>query len=168
MPVKLGYKLSHQVLCPGPIERQSVQLTSSVFHDSTVAALKYYGIRGHPSFLETAEFLSVVVTWFKIMNAKSTFSAIKTLDQDREAITAENLTQKTSFLRGFVDWLAEWEIREPNHGLTKETFQAARHTSEGVASICEFLLTDKKFDFVLPIKFQNDKIEGKFGKIRQG
>ena len=165
--MKLGYKLSHQVLYPGPIERQSVQLTSSVFHDSTVEALKYYGVRGHPSFLETAEFLSVIVIWFKLMNAKSTFSAIKTLDQDRQAITAENLTQKTSFLRAFVDWLVEWEKSEPNCGLTKETFQAARHTSECVASISEFLLIEKQFRYILPIKFQNDKIEGKFGKIRQ-
>ena len=167
MPVKLGYKLNHRVLYPGPIERQSVQLTSSVFHDSTVEALKYYGTRGHPEFLETAEFLSVIVSWFKTVNARSTFWSTKTPDPDRQAITTENLTEKTSFLRAFVDWLTEWEKIHPNQGLTRETFQAARHSSECVASLSEFLLLEKQFQFVLPIKFQSDKIEGKFGKIRQ-
>lgn len=168
MPVKLGFKLNHRVLFPGPIERQSVQLTSAVFSDSTVEALKYYSQQGHPEFLETADFISVILQWWKLVNAKSTFISTKTRDSHREAITKENLVEKTSFLRGFVDWLSVWEQHsKPERRLSSETFQAAKHSSECLASIFEYLLHDVGLKFVLPIKLQNDKIEGHFGQIRQ-
>ena len=43
MPVKLAHKLNHRVLFPGPIEKQSVKNTNSIFHESTLAALRFYG-----------------------------------------------------------------------------------------------------------------------------
>ena len=167
MPVKLAYKLSHKVLCPGPIERQSVQLTTAVFHDSTIQALRYYSSQNHPEFSSTANFLSIILGWFKIINAKSPFLRSPHRDHQRDGISVENLTEKTSYLRGFVDWLTEWEAQQPDNGLSRETFKASRHSSETIASICEFLLMEKKLKYFLPIKFQNDKLEGKFGKIRQ-
>lgn len=168
MPVKLAYKLSHQVLFPGPIERQSVQLTSAVFCESTLEALRYYSARGNPEFSETAEFISIILQWWKLANAKSTFLATMKRDQQREAITAENLTAKTSFLRGFVDWLSIWESSCPKENcLSLETSEAAKHSSECLASIFEYLIHDVGLRFVLPIKLQNDKIEGRFGQLRQ-
>ena len=168
MPVKLAYKLSHRVLFPGPIERQSVQLTSAVFCESTLEALRYYSQRGHPEFSETAEFVSIILKWWKLVNSKSTFLSVKKRDSQREAISKENLTEKTSFLRGFVDWLAIWECSSDQQtGLSSETFQAAKHSSEGLSEIFEYLLLHTGVKFVLPIKFQNDKIEGKFGQLRQ-
>ena len=165
-PVKLAYKLSHRVLFPGPIERQSVQLASAVFNDSTLQALRYYSTHGHPELQPTSEFVSIVLWWFKLINAKSTFQGVTGHDPDREAITPENIVEKTSFLRGFVDWLAEWEAHQGS-GLSRETFQAAKHSSECIAALSEHLIEEKSFKYVLPIKFQNDKIEGRFGKIRQ-
>ena len=168
MPVKLAYKLTHRVLFPGPIERQSVQLTSAVFTESTVEALKYYSRRGHPEFSETASFISLVLQWWKLVNSKSTFLSTKKRDSDREAVTKENLVEKTSFLRGFVDWLSIWEAQScPEKRLSTETFQAAKHSSESLASIFEYLVEEAGLSYVLPIKFQNDKIEGRFGKLRQ-
>ena len=168
MPVKLAYKLSHRVLFPGPIERQSVQLTSSVFHDSTVEALRYYEKRGHPDFEATANFISVILQWWKLVNSKSTFLATKLRDPHREAITSSNVAEKSSFLRGFIDWLTEWESHSgTERGLSSETFQAARHSCECLASVFEYLLEEAGVQFVLPIKFQNDKIESRFGRLRQ-
>ena len=168
MPVKLAYKLTHRVLFPGPIERQSVQLTSAVFTESTVEALKYYSRRGHPEFSETASFISLVLQWWKLVNSKSTFLSTKKRDSDREAVTKENLVEKTSFLRGFVDWLSIWEAQScPEKRLSTETFQAAKHSSESLASIFEYLVEEAGLSYVLPIKFQNEKIEGRFGKLRQ-
>ena len=165
-PVKLAYKLSHRVLFPGPIEKQSVHLASAVFSDSTLEALKYYSLHGHPELQETAEFISIILRWFKLINAKSTYQGVTGHDCQREAITPENIVEKTSFLRGFVDWLSEWEALQES-GLSRETFQAAKHSSECIAALSEHLLETKHFQFVLPIKLQNDKIEGRFGKIRQ-
>jgi len=168
MPVKLAYKLSHRVLFPGPIERQSVQLTSAVFHDSTVEALRYYSKRGHPEYEATADFISIVLQWWKLVNAKSTFLATKLRDPHREAISSSNLVDKCSFLRGFVDWLVTWEQKSgADRGLSSETFQAARHSSECLASVFEYLLEEVGLQYVLPNKLQNDKIESRFGRLRQ-
>ena len=167
-PVKLAYKLTHQVLNPGPIERQSVQLTSAVFCESTVEALHYYGFRGHPEFTETAEFIALILQWWKLVNSKSPYLAIVKRDAHREAITKENLTEKTSFLRGFVDWLSIWESNtSQENSLSSETCEAAKHSSECLSSIFEYLVNTVGLKFVLPIKFQNDKIEGHFGQLRQ-
>ena len=76
MLVKLAYKLTHQVLNPGPIECQSVQLTSAVFCESTVEALHYYSSRGQSEFTETAEFITLILQWWKLVNSKSPYLAI--------------------------------------------------------------------------------------------
>jgi len=54
-----------------------------------------------------------------------------------------------------------------NCGLSKETFQSAKQTCEGLASICEYLIQIKRQSYVLLGKFQSDKLEGRFGKLRQ-
>jgi hypothetical protein len=167
MPVKLAYKLNHRVLFPGPIELQSVQNTTSIFHESTAAALRFYANNGYPTFSDTADFLDVILAWWKLVNAKSTFKGIQKRDPQRDAITHENLVEKTSFLRAFVQWLSEWESSCGDAGLSKETFQAAKHSSESLASIAEHVIQERQFQYFLPGKCQSDKIEGKFGQYRQ-
>ena len=169
MPVKLAHKLSHRVVHPGPIERQSVILTHSVFHESTIEALKFYGHRGRPEFLETASFLEIIMKWWKLVNVKSKFLAQKKRDEWREIINRENLTDKTSFLRAFADWLRAWQESSagPKFGFSPETFQAAVQTSEGLASLSEYLILEKQQSYVLLGKIQSDRLEGRFGKLRQ-
>ena len=169
MPVKLAHKLSHRVVHPGPIERQSVILTHSVFHESTIEALKFYGHRGRPEFLETASFLEIIMKWWKLVNVKSKFLAQKKRDEWREIINRENLTDKTSFLRAFADWLRAWQESSagPKFGFSPETFQAAIQTSEGLASLSEYLILEKQQSYVLLGKIQSDRLEGRFGKLRQ-
>ena len=166
MPVKLAHKLNHRVIHPSNIERQSFQLTHAVFHESTINALKFYGRRGHPDFLETAEFLIIVSNWWKTVNVKSKFSALRKRDKLQEVITSENLIERTCDLRGFVDWLQEW--KETSHeGLTVDTWNALQQTTEGLASLSEYLINHKHQQYVLLGKFQSDWIEGRFGKLCQ-
>jgi len=80
-------------------------------------------------------------------------------------VDQSNLVEKTSFLRGFVEWLTECE--EQKAGLSKETFQCAKVTSKSLALLCKFLISKRDFEFVLLGKIQSDKIEGRFGKFRQ-
>ena len=85
-------------------------------------------------------------------------------------MTSKNLTEKTSFLRAFVDWLAEWEhlkLKNCSGGLSKETFEAARHTSACLAELCEYLIEKRGFKYFAPGKSQSDPLEGKFGQYRQ-
>jgi hypothetical protein len=169
MPVKLAHKLNHRVIHPGPIERQSVLLTHSLFHESTIAALKFYGHRGHPNYLQTASFLEIILHWWKTVNVKSKFLAQKKRDTHRDIVSKENLQEKTSFLRGFVDWLQTWEeiSTKSKSALTAETFQTAKQTSEGLAALLEFLILESKQPYVLLGKIQSDHLEGRFGKLRQ-
>jgi len=154
------------VIFSGPIERQNVQLASAVFHESTIHALKYYGEQGHNEFIETAEFLTIVHSWWKLVNVKSIFHSARKLDPFREAITEENLIEKTSFLRGFVDWLQLWEETSQN-GLSSDTFKCAQHASAALAELAEHLIQVQKFQYFLTGKAQSDKIEKRFGKSRQ-
>ena len=108
-PVKIAFKLTQQALFPGPIDRQNVQLTHAIFNDSTVQALEFYGNRNHPEFLGTAKFLQIILKWWKLVNTKTSFQAALRRDNDLLPITPDNLIEKTSFLRAFVDWLIEWE-----------------------------------------------------------
>ncbi len=119
-------------------------------------------------FLETANFLSIISNWWKTVNVKSKFLAQRKRDKLREIVTSENLIEKTSFLRAFVDWLVAWELATngTKWSLSKETFNAAKQTSEGLASLCEYLINEKKQPYVLLGKFQSDKLEGRFGKHR--
>ena len=93
----------------GPIERQNVRLAQSIFDESTINGLKFYGERGNKDFLQTAEFLETILSWWKIVNVKTCFHSVRKRDHLREEIKAENLVEKTSFLRGFFDWLQTWE-----------------------------------------------------------
>ena len=104
-----------------------------------------------------------------MVNVKSKFHASRKRDANREVINAENLVEKTSFLRGFVDWLSAWEEApcDPKSKLSRETFMCSKHTSAALASLSEFLIKEKGFDYFLTGKAQSDKIENRFGKSRQ-
>jgi hypothetical protein len=92
----MAYKLNHRVIHPGPIERQTVLLAQAVFHHSTLNALHYYGtIGGRSDFLETEKFISIINSWWKVVNVRSKFTACKSRDEMRETITIENLVDKT-------------------------------------------------------------------------
>lgn len=56
---------------------------------------------------------------------------------------------------------------QQNVSLSRETFHCAKQTSACLAELYEHLLNDEKFQFILPGKFQSDKLEGTFGKYRQ-
>ena len=58
-------------------------LTHSLFHESTIEALKFYGQQEHPEFLGTAAFLSIISKWWKLINVKSKFLAQRKRDDSR-------------------------------------------------------------------------------------
>ena len=166
--IKMAFKLNDRVINPSSIERQSFLSTQAVFHESTINALKFYGNRGNHQFLETAEFLETILNWWKTVNVKSKFLAQRKRDRFREVVTRENLTEKTSHLRSIADWLEEWEaLGNRRNGLSSETFQAIKQTTEGLATLCEYLILQRNQCYVLLGKIQSDRLEGRFGKLRQ-
>ena len=156
-------------LLPGPIERQNVKLAHVVFDESTINALTFYGAKGHPEFLGTVQFLRIIATWWKTANVKSKYHGCGKRDPDREPITKENLINKTSYFRGFVDWLCSWDksVVDSKRKLSKETLMCSQHTSAALAELSEHLINEKDFEYFLTGKAQSDKIEKRFGKARQ-
>ena len=169
MPVRLAFKLNHRIIKPGPIERQSVVLTHSLFHESTIEALNFYGKEGHPEYFETASFLTIICNWWKTVNVKSKFLSKRKRDPYLEIVQEDNLEEKTSFLRSFVDWLQAWEEISDERKLcfSSQTFFAAKLTSESLAAVSEHLILQQKQEYVLLGKFQSDRLEGRFGRLRQ-
>ena len=146
-----------------------MKLAQAVFDESTINALSFYGAKGHPEFFETAQFLRIIATWWKTANVKSKYHGCRKRDPDREPITKENLIIKTSYFRGFVDWLCSWDktVGESKRKLSKETLMCSKHTSAALAELSEYLINEKDFEYFLTGKAQSDKIEKRFGKARQ-
>ena len=69
---KLNYTSVHSKI----LQRQSVPLVCQVFHEKTAAAL--LTLKGKLHVEEgTVRFINLVTTWFKMMNIKDRYSAVK-------------------------------------------------------------------------------------------
>ena len=67
----MAYRLTDRILHPSSVERVNVQLAASATHETTVAALRFYGQQPeHDGFMQTAEFLHIIRSWFNIVNVK--------------------------------------------------------------------------------------------------
>ena len=104
-PLRKAYRLSDKVLSPSNIEKTNVFLADSLFHESTINGLRYYGERGHDSFLQTAALLSIFRQWFDKLNVKSEYDGQRTRDRNRDAVRLENRDEVIAYLRSFHEWL---------------------------------------------------------------
>ena len=88
--LKKAHKLSKQMLNPTSIEKSSVALANSCFHESTIFALRYYSSHGYPYFKETADFLQIIRDWFNVVNCKSKVVGQQKIDKRRDAVYFDN------------------------------------------------------------------------------
>ena len=100
-------KLSFSALHPGN-NKQDVNLASGIFHETTIAACKSY----FPYREDTANFLTLVNTWWTISNSKNKYGANPLGD----AVTSGD--GKLIFFENFAKWLEEWSV-SPNFNLSK-------------------------------------------------
>ena len=69
--VKAGYKLTHKVLSPSSIEKQSVGLVMAVVHPYTVAGLRLLAkITGKEDHRDTADVLEMFQRMISVMNVR--------------------------------------------------------------------------------------------------
>lgn len=76
------------------------------------------------------------------------------------------------YLKSFSTWLQNWDTFNSSSSykknkLSKETFSALLHTTNGLIKLCHYLKTDFNFIYILLGKFQTDKLEARFGQYRQ-
>lgn len=147
-------KLSYQVLHPGN-NKQSVPLALSIFHETTVAAVKSYC----PNREDFSGFLNLINTWWTISNSKQRF----TPNPLGNAVVLND--NKTNFFRVFAFWVQEWSL-SPAFTLTKQTSSALIQTLRSQALLIDELLNDG-YDFVCTARFQSDPIERRYSRYRQ-
>ena len=154
------------MLNPTSIEKSSVALANSCFHESTIFALRYYSSHGYPYFKETADFLQIIRDWFNVVNCKSKFMGQQKIDKRRDAVYFDNRHQ-LEFLQSFYEWLNGWSTLANKRGFSKPTFHHAQVSSLSLIHLANYLLDRKKLSYVLFGHIQSDCIEGRFGWSRQ-
>ena len=87
---KIAYKITEKVLHPQSIEKTSVKLADSAFHERTINALIYYSKHGYDNFEETAHFLRNIRNCFNKINVKSADYGIRSRDDNRNLLSVEN------------------------------------------------------------------------------
>ena len=174
-PLKYAHKLTDKVLHPMPIQKTNVQLADSLFHESTIEGLVYYSKHGHPEFMNTANFLRIIRTWWNVCNVKNRYAGQRTRDLVRTSISNdENVGDMggVQLLTKFAGWIKLWENtciekKDFKHGLSRETFKTSQHTSRGLAAVAIYLIDEKGFSYVLLAFLSGDPIERRFGWYRQ-
>lgn len=165
-PLKIACRLTPASLDPKNIEKTSVKLAVSVFCESTRNALNTYGdLEGKASWKCTANFISLILKLWNVMNVKTRFKGKHKRDITMDPVRS-SLDWKLCFLREFADFLSRWE-QSKKPGLTRETFLALRQTCLALADCAAYLLDRLGFNFVLLGHLQSDAIESRFGWLRQ-
>nr|CAI5831163.1 unnamed protein product [Callosobruchus analis] len=163
--VKLAPALSQKVLHPSSLERQNVSL----------AVLRCKGGGRSPGW--HCRVLKIILSWWKIVNVRSSKAGNHLKDPHREPITSPDHDSIKS-LRKFIQFLNAWEKLDvpqycPGHTgkLTKATFTSLKYTSAAFIDLVDYLFTVNlnlhfELKYVLLGKSQTDKMEGRFGRYR--
>ena len=98
-PVKMAHTLNDKILNPSSLEKTSVNLADSFFHESTINALAYYANNGYPEFNGTVDFLKLIRNWFNTMNVKTAFYGQEARDERRDPIRNNDRTGSLIYLQ---------------------------------------------------------------------
>ena len=161
-PVKIATKLNKSTFNPKNIQRTSVKLALSVFHETTEIGLKFYN---NPEWQGTIIFLQKIIKFWKILNVKSPNIGQNNRDLYRDPVRSIN-DWKLDFLEEMQQFFYKWSISS-THGLSKETFLANMTTCKGLIECTKYLLGHCEYNYVLLGHFQSDPLESRFGWYRQ-
>ena len=159
-------KLTHTAVFPKPLQRQSVPLVCQVFHEKTVAAM--ISLQEKLKVNDgTIEFIRMITNWFKMLNVKDKYSAIRLRDSFRSPWTpnCESFThlKQTCDVISTCAWTGG---RNRVLKLTKATSEAFLVSTNANIEAAKYLLESKNFDYVLPGIFADEILEKFFGKTR--
>ena len=154
--------LTLNAIDPNCTSKQNVKLVLQIFNTKTVAALRQDG------YLDTAEFVSIILKLWNILNIKSPSTHKVLNDGDRAPITL--LDERFSFIKDIISGLENTKYSHGKFGrrtLTKETGMALVNTLKAIVHVSNELISRYNFAYVLSAQFQSDQLEGEFGIYRQ-
>ena len=167
--MKLAPALSSKALFPTATEKQNVKLMLKVFDQRNIIALENYEKEWHIDTLGTRQFLSIIVKLWNILNVKHPGKHIRLRNDDCRSVIS-SLDENMQFIAKVIKWLQDWKglNHKPREGtLSKDTMTALEHTLLGLTELCNYLLDQKQFRYVLLGKFQTDNLEFRFSQYRQ-
>lgn len=166
--LRYGYKVSRKSLCPSSIEKQNVKLALQIFDSSLPSALRAIGEKHNLKFFkETATFIEIIVTWWKIVNVKTPGKGSRLKDRFQEPVRPAPDDEKVDFLYDILDWLDEWQKNANNCKLTDKTHTALHQSTYALLEICRYCFEELNLSYVLLGKFQTDCLEDRFGRYRR-
>ena len=86
-----------------------MKLAGSVFHESTINALKYYVSHGYHHFDDSTRFTKIIRDWFNTLNVKSTDYGARKRDERRYAVRRKRVDADLSYISKFIEWLESWK-----------------------------------------------------------
>ncbi|GFW22554.1 transposable element P transposase [Trichonephila clavipes] len=119
------------------------------------------------SYETTSISISLICTWWKIVNVKTPLKGQHLLDPYQQPITLSPDNQTCEFLHNILSWIDSWKGKNCTTGtLTKETHLAFIHTTYALLEMSKYCINELKFQYFLPGKIQRDALESHFGKYR--
>lgn len=167
--VKYVYELSLKALSPSSMERQNVKLCLQIFNEHVCEGLKVMASHTDDKFCaETADYISIIIKWWKIMNVKSKYKGLQKRDIYSEPLTINESDERVIYLKKFLLWVDSWKACGNTTGfLTQETYTALSHTTHAVLELLTYCCETLKMSYFLTSKIQTDALENRFGKFRQ-
>ena len=162
LPLKVGHALKKASLNPVNISRTSPQHALSIFHESTVTALKFYK---EPGWEETAAYAEVIVNVWKIVSVKNPSKGFHKRDPMCDPVRSLS-DPHIVYLKRVTEMFEAWK-KSKRPGLTAETFLACIQSMRALPMLAEYLIQEFNFEYVLLGKFCSDPIEARFGCYRQ-
>jgi len=166
-------KLTMASISPSKLERQKVALALQIFCDQTVAALRSSSIADGDSFT-TADFISKIVSFWKLLNCKSVFESKRRNDPDRAVLDFSEAGQEA------FEVLRKWSESEilpcRNKGRVREktmshdTSNAIVWTCKALIDLANYLLTPGStysHEYVRLGFYQQDDLERYFAHFRR-
>ena len=152
-------KLSYAAINPNSFERQKVDLVVNVFDEKVIAALKKY------KYDDTALFVERVTKMWHILNIKNVCNYMN--DPDREPFRDPKDPRLDFLLKMATSFkLMDTSIRGKRiQGLSSETACGLHVMLHGMVNKIRVLLSNG-FEYILPGKFQSDRLEREFGLYR--
>ena len=159
-------KLTNTSLHTKPLQRQSVPLVSQVSNDKTVAAFKV--LKGSIKYNEgTVIFIQLVTDWFKMMNVKDKYTAIRLRDELRSPweLNCVSFT-KLMYTCNIINSCKRGRGGKRIQTLTLQTANAFMLTTENNIEAAKHLLENHNFNYILPAVNSQDPAEKFFGQAR--
>ena len=165
MSLRMDHKLNQITVKPTNIQRTSAKLAMNVFHESTVAALKYYAKNGKAEFSDTYFFVNYLSNLLKIVNTRTSSVGKRKNDPLKLPISSVN-DSRLSQLKEYSYFFETWK-KSMQPGLINETFLAVSNVCHNIHNIIVYLIEKCNYKFVLTGHLQSDPLERRFGRYRQ-